>query len=104
MPTIPARICFNANRIMNPFLLLIAMASSFYSTNGTRFEKRVIHLFSSSKNNPILIQQRKWLDTDRAGLLERDLLIETHIYQEDNRALFIKYQALEKNLSFCPDW
>lgn len=54
--------------------------------------KRVLALYTTSADNATYKQQIQLLNADKPGLNDRDIVVETYIYNDKNAALFNKNQ------------
>lgn len=80
-------------------ILLIMLSASFLFQPDS---KRRVLLFSTDRTNGRLLRQQNILDGDSQGLKERDMVIETYILNEHNRALFKKYKAQDLPFLYQP--
>jgi hypothetical protein len=68
--------------ILRP-LLLIMLLTQDISNN-----KRVLCIYANSADNPVYVEQLRLLAADRAGLTERDIVIEKYILNDHTAADF----------------
>ena len=79
-----------AVKTLKRYLISILCLSSMVLWAQTNNKRRVL-LFSDTENNTTLIQQKKILQSDEAGCLDRDIVIETFILDKTNKSLLKKY-------------
>lgn len=65
-------------------LLLILL---FMLTTQTH-NKRIIEIYTTNAQNPRYLEQLKWLEQDKPGLQERDLVIMKYVQDNSNAARF----------------
>ena len=53
--------------------------------------KRRVLLFADTENNATLIQQKKILQSDEAGCLDRDIVVETFVLDKTDQSFLKKY-------------
>lgn|GEM_PF-1278552 len=64
-------------------LIFLILSVSLVTPDQKSTEKRIIFLFSLSKNEPRLLTQLKFLSLDPEGQLERDILVQAPIMVTD---------------------
>ena len=82
--------------MIKPVLLLLFLTMNLFQFN----DKRKVLLFSTDKNNSLLIQQQKIFNKDLQRMQERDLVVETYILNERNRDIFKKYKVPDQPFLF----
>lgn len=82
--------------MIKPVLLLLFLTMNLFQFS----DKRKVLLFSTDKNNSLLIQQQKILNKDIKEIQERDIVAETYTLGEKNRDIFKKYKALDQPFLF----
>ncbi len=84
---------FNRLKISLLAILFFTTMVSFAQNNNNR---RVL-LFTDTQSNAIGLQQKQILESDEAGCLDRDIVIETYVLDKTDKKVLTKY-----NISAVP--
>ncbi len=83
------------NRLKIPLLSILCLTTmvSFAQNNNNR---RVL-LFTDTQSNPTWMQQKQILESNEAGCLDRDIVIETYVLNKTDKTVLTRY-----NISSVP--
>ena len=84
---------------MKIVLLSILCFSTFMLMAQSQNKRRVM-LFADSEHNTTLIQQKQILASDEAGCLDRDMVIETYLFNKTDKKVRNKYNILSAPFTF----
>ena len=74
------------------FMLIFICLGTLVLSAQTNNKRRVL-LFSENENNATLIQQKKILQSDEAGRVDRDIVIETFVLNQTDKSFLKKYNV-----------
>ncbi len=80
---------FNQLKIALFTILCFSILVSFAQNSNNR---RVL-LFIDTQSNPIWLQQKQILQSDEAGCLDRDIVIETYVLNKTDKKILTKYHV-----------
>ncbi len=81
------------------FMLIFICLGTLVLSAQTNNKRRVL-LFADTKNNATLIQQMKILQSDEAGCVDRDIVIETYVLNQTDKSFLKKYDVKSVPFTF----